>query len=515
MPDPRTVNVDGVCFPLGGDDRRSTSATGRAIFADSIRAVDPAIAARIEHTRDWRKGYIAPLRDIVLAAAQSTNNALSISRHGLASADQRFAFRRGGQEMPLRDAFQEFSAPGLASVTVRGRSARDEDLSVPYKGRRLFGDELRRQIDTWVDKGIAEPSFGTAIRMVLDNPDWLDLRDIDIALLGAGAEMAPTRSLLRWGARVHAIDLPRPAIWEHLISITRNTAGTLRVPISLDAEGHPPFVVGGDVHPDDDATIWAAAGADLLTQTPEVRTWLAEIDQPFVLGTYAYADGAIHALLSTASDAITTSLTAERSDLTLAFLATPTDVFVVPIECVEESRRRWDNRGFGGFLQAPLRIANQFEPNYPTTYTTPSDQHIGLNDSIIPQQGPNYILAKRIQRWRALAARADGIPVSLNLAPATRTRSVVRNRALAAAYAGADKFGVEVFDPSTSTTLMAAMLVHDLRNPASSANPATELTNPMDLFASGANHGGLWRAAYTPRSVLGIAALLGMFESRA
>ncbi len=515
MPDPHAVNVDGVCFPLGGDDRRSTSATGRAIFADSIRAVDPAIAARIEHTRDWRKGYIAPLRDIVLAAAQSTNNALSISRHGLASTDQRFAFRRNGHEASLREAIREFDTPGFASVTVRGRSARDEDLSVPYKGQRLFGDDLRRQVDSWVDRGIAEPSFGAAIHLVLDNPDWLDLRDIDIALLGAGAEMAPTRSLLRWGARVHAIDLPRPAIWEHLTSITRSTAGTLRIPIPLNKDGQPPFVVGGDVHPDDDATICSAAGADLLTQTPEVRTWLAEIEQPFILGTYAYADGAIHALLSVASDAIVSSLISERDDLTLAFLATPTDVFVVPIECVEESRRRWDNRGIGGLLQAPLRIARQFEPNYSTTYTTLAGQHIGLNDSIIPQQGPNYILAKRIQRWRALVARAEGVPVSLNLAPATRTRSVVRNRALAAAYAGADKFGVEVFDPSTSTTLMAAMLVHDLRNPASPANPATELTNPMDLFARGANHGGLWRAAYAPRSVLGIAALLGMFESRA
>jgi len=62
---------------------------------------------------------------------------------------------------------------------------------------------------------------------------------------------------------------------------------------------------------------------------------------------------------------------------------------------------------------------------------------------------------------------------------------------------------------------MAALLVHDLRNPDSPANPSTELINPMDLFARGANHGGLWRTAYAPRSVLGIAALLGMFESRA
>lgn len=511
----RAIDAEGVCFPLGGDDRRSTSATGRAIFADSIRAVDPAIAARIEHTRDWRKGYITPLRDIVLAAAQSTDNALSISRHGLASTDQRFTFQRDGVEVPLRDAMSNFTEPRLASVTVRGRATREEGLSVPYKGRRLFGDDLRRQIDDWLERGIAEPSFGEALNLVLDNPDWLDLRDVDIALLGAGAEMAPTRSLLRWGARVHAVDLPKPALWEHLVGITRSTPGTLRIPIPLGTDGTPPFVVDGDVHPDDDSTICAAAGTDLIAQTPEIRTWLADIDQPFVLGTYAYADGADHVRLSVAAEAIVSELTAQREDLTLAYLATPTDVFAVPIECVEDSHVRWEHRGIGGFLQAPLRLARQFEPNYPNIYPTTTGQRVGLNDSIIPQQGPNYVLAKRIQRWRALVARAEGIPVSLNLAPATRTRSVVRNRALAAAYAGAGRFGVEVFDPSTSTTLMAALLVHDLRNTESAANPATVLGNPMDLFARAANHGGLWRAAYAPRSVLGIAALLGMFESRA
>jgi len=515
MPDPRSPDAQGVCFPLGGDDRRSTSATGRAIFADSIRAIDPAIAARIEHTRDWRKGYIPPLRDIVLAAAQSTENALSISRHGLASAEQRFTFRRGDSEVPLHQATSAFDSRGLASVTVRGRATSEGELSVPYKGGRLFGDELRRQVDSWVSRGIAEPSFGAAMHLVLDNPDWMDLRDIDIALLGAGAEMAPTRSLLRWGARVHAVDLPRPGIWERLTAITRNTAGSLRIPIALDDDGNPPFVVEGDVHPDDDATICGAAGVDLIAQMPEIRTWLAETEQPFVLGTYAYADGAQHVRLSMASDAIVTSLVGQRNDITLAYLATPTDVFVVPMECVDASRKRWENRGIGSLFQAPLRIARQFEPNYPNVHATASGTSVGLNDSIIPQQGPNYILAKRIQRWRALVARADGIPVSLNLAPATRTRSVVRNRALAAAYAGADRFGVEVFNPSTSTTLMAAMLVHDLRNPTSTAHPETPLDNPMDLFVSGANHGGLWRAAYAPRSVLGIAAVLGMFESRA
>ena len=513
-----TNEDSGVCFPRGGDGSRSTSATGRAIFADSVRSVDPAIAARIEHTKDWRSGYIAPLRDIVLAAASTPTAAVTISDDGLESAHRRFTFVRDGAEMPLAAAVERFTEPALGSVTVKGRVPREVDLSVPYRGRRLFGADLRRQVDLWVEEGHAEPSFGAAIHLVLDNPDWLDLHDVDIALLGAAAEMGPTRSLLRWGARVHAVDLPRAEVWDRLIATTRSTAGSLRIPIALGADGNMPFTVGGVVHPEDDSVVSAAAGVDLVAQMPEVHTWLAEIDQPFVLGSYAYADGATHARLSMAADALTVALLRERNDLTLAYLATPTDVFVVPMECVAASRARWEQRGISGLFQAPLRLARQFEPNYPRTYTAGDGvnaREFGINDSLIPQQGPNYILAKRLQRWRALSARAQGIPVSLNLAPATRTRSVIKNRVLAAGYAGAGRFGIEVFDPATSTTLMAALLVHDLRNPASSANPATPLGNPMDLFVQGANHGGLWRTAYSPRSVLGVAVVLGMFESRA
>ena len=515
MADAARSTTVGVCFPEGGDGKRSTSATGRAIFADSVRNVDPTLAARIEHTADWRGGYIGPLRDIVLDAAMTPDAALTISRDGLESAHRRFVFVRGSEQLPMWEAMRRWDRPGFGSVTVRGLQAPDRELSLPYRGRRIFGDDLRRQIDAWVESGIAEPGFAEALTLLLDNPDWLDLRDVDIAVLGAGAELGPTRSLLRWGARVHAVDLPRPELWQRLIAITRNTAGSLRLPIGLDADGNPPFVVGGTVHPEDDHIVAARAGADLLTQTPELLTWIAEIEQPFVLGTYAYADGAAHVRLSMAADAIATELLARRNDITLAFLATPTDVFMVPLAAVEESQRRWNSRGLSGLLQTPLRLMKQFEPNYTETFTAADGTEFGINDSLVPQQGPNYALAKRLQRWRGVVARADGVPVSLNLAPATRTHSVVKNRALAAAYAGAGRFGVEVFDPATSTTLMAALLVHDLRNPAAVANPATPLANPMDMYIQGANHGGLWRAAYSPRSVLGVAALLGMFESRA
>jgi hypothetical protein len=97
----------------------------------------------------------------------------------------------------------------------------------------------------------------------------------------------------------------------------------------------------------------------------------------------------------------------------------------------------------------------------------------------------------------------------MNVAPPTRTRSVVKNRALAAAYAGAHRFGIEVFEPSTSNVLMAALLVHDLNT---GGGPRHE--HPWQDEAYAAVHGGLWRTAYAPRSALGLAALLGYGAAR-
>ena len=57
---------------------------------------------------------------------------------------------------------------------------------------------------------------------------------------------------------------------------------------------------------------------------------------------------------------------------------------------------------------------------------------------------------------------------------------------------------------------MAALLVHDLRSVVSVARPDADIAHPDAAWAVQAAHGGLWRSAYAPRSVLGIAAALGM-----
>ncbi len=490
----------GVDLPIV-DGRRSSTALGRATCAAAAGAVNPKLAAQTRAVSDWRSGYLTPLRRLTEVAAESSDAALAVSAAGLDHLRATMQFDRDGQSVPLTE-LPAAPTPMLRTATVAGTASPQRELVVPFDGKRLAGDDLRRQLDTWVGDGIVEPGFRDAITAVIDNPDWLDTSDVSAVVLGAGAEMGPVRSLLRWGGRVVAVDLPRPALWERLIATARASAGVLEVPVSTSAPATTT-----------DTALAEAAGADLIAQTPEVLDLISRIEGPMVLGNYLYADGALHVRVSMAADALAVGL-GDRDDVMLAYLATPTDAFAVPWRDVEISEGRWDHRRTR-FIQPPLHLLGTFERNYSHTVTTTDGTRLGIADCLVPQQGPNYALAKRLQRWRAVVARTAGQRVSLNVAPATRTRSVVKNRLLAAAYAGAHRFGIRVFDPGTANTLMAAMLVHDLRNPDAAANPDVPLTNPPDLFSAAANHGGLWTTGYEPRSVLGFAAVLGMFESRA
>lgn len=495
----------GIDFPVL-DGRQSSMATGRAVFVEAARTTDPALAAGIEATQDWHKDYMAPVRDFVVSGLQAQDGSVAMSRNGLASLHRMFTFTRDGASRTIAQAFATLTQPRFATAEVVGTGRPTTQLAIPYHGRRLTGVDLRHQLDLWVATGVVEPSFAVALDLVATHPEWLDLTGWSFAVLGAGAQMGPTAALLDWGATVWAVDLPRPDLWRRVIADAQARAGRLCVPVPAGTPDRTSLT---------GSALAAVAGADLLAEGPEIRTWLASIRGPFTLGNYVYADGGVHVRASLAIDAISMDLITSGRDLTLAWLATPTDVFAVPMEAVEESRRRWRTAGGRRLLRAPLRLAGKFQPNYPDTVWTKGGVEYGICDCMISQQGANYVLAKRLQRWRALVARADGVRVSLNVAPSTRTHSVVKNRALAAAYTGAGRFGLEIFEPETSSAIMAALLVHDLRNPRSSANPEVPLVHPMQLFADGACHGGLWRSEYAARSVLGIAAVMGMFERNA
>ena len=480
---------EGVQF-VEQEGRRSSQRAGTTVLADAVRDVDERLADRIQRTKDWRKKYMAPFGEVVAAGARSGKDALRIAADGLESARRNVSFLRGGKEVSLNEAFStEVGAP-FATEVVEGAEPRTTELVVPYRDKSLRAESLLEQVRAWERKGVLEPSCAAALADVVEHPEWLDLTDRHFVLLGAASEMGPLEPLAAWGANVIALDLPRPGLGRHIISAARRGSGTLHLPV---VEG------AGDIED--------RAGADLLTQTPEVAAWLRRFEHPYTLGNYVYADGATFLRLAIAVDALVDNVLESRSKASVAYLATPTDVFAVPERICEDARAR--SRGAVGAGLRGMTGGRLYATNYADMVQGEGDRRWGVSNALVPIQGPNYALAKAIQRWRAIAAREDGAISSATVAPASRTKSVVKNRLLAAAYKGAPSFGLEIFEPRTAKVLTAALLVRDLRDTSSAAHPDTPLGHPYDLFVEGALHGGMWRLPYEARTVLPLALLRG------
>ncbi|MEV4345854.1 hypothetical protein AB0J83_15390 [Actinoplanes sp. NPDC049596] len=443
-----------ITFPADASGRPSSSAFGRSVVADALRAVSPAAADAAARESDWRRGYLRHFRELVAAGA---TDGYEIAAAGLASVQERMP-------VPVEPA-----AGPLEVITVEGGEKPTREVAIPYRGELLRGAALDRQLDRWVTAGVIEDSAAEAVRAVAAHPDWLDLTDQQLVVLGAGAEMGPLPAVLEWGATVIGVDLPR--VEERISALAAKSAGRLIIP----------------------------RGVDLLADIGPLAHWLAERPAGrLTVGNYVYAPGAAYPRLSIAVDALVAYLQGVRNDVALAFLATPTDVFAVPPSAVAQSAERFERRSRAARVTAALSGGRLLQPNYAGD---------NINDSLVPQQGPNYAIAKRIQRWRATLARRDGV-VSFSVAPPARTKSVVANRILAAAYAGAHLFDVEVFEPDTANRLMAVLMVHQLRNPRPAAAEAWQDE------AIGAAHGGLWRTAYHPRTALGLAAVRGFMPPR-
>jgi hypothetical protein len=483
--------TQGVDFPLSGEagtQRRSTAAFGRSVVAAALEGVDAVGAAAAARETSWRSGYPPHFARLVEAGLVSPDAAVAIARQGADALTGGMRWVEDGHEVALGDA-PVASAPAHETVRVTGGSSPATGFELPFRGELLSGDRLTTQLAAWVSAGVVEPSVATSVEVVAANPEWLRLPGRTLVALGAGSEVGPASVLLRWGATVAGVDLPRADIWQRVLAGQTGWAGTLLVPARPG-----------------DAPLTERAGIDLLAEMPPLAAWISTLDGPLVLGNYLYADGGLNVRVSAASDAVATRVRAHHPDLVLAYLATPTDVFAVPGEAVAASTAAYDGRSRRSKI--PGRGLRTLSGGRLLRRAYLPGAYPGLCDALVPQQGPNYALGKRLHRWRAVVEAAEGRPVSMNIAPPTRTRSVVKNRALAAAYAGAHRFGIEVFEPATTRVLMAALLVHDLYA------GVPDVGHPWQAEAHQACHGGLWRAPFAPRSALGLAALLGYGASR-
>lgn len=500
--------MEGITWPTTPQGNRSTTYTCKRVFATSIQSLDSKAAENVIKEKNWRFGYGSHLIAHVSLATMNAENALTIAKDGLEYLYSNFQFTRGGSSVPLKNAMQLLSNHKLRTATVRGKLSPPDKLTlkVPVNGQSLSGSNLIKEIERWFRAGVIEPSTGEVLRDIVENSsERLDLSGRHFVIMGAGAAMCPFRALLELGADIIAIDLDKPKVWKKLLKIAQESCGTITFPIRFDCQKNIEKLSIDELA--------EVAGCNLLTQTPEICDWLLNVfpTSQLTIGGYCYLDGEAHVRVSLAMDFIMKNTLENRPTTSIAVLLSPTDVFSVPEEAHAAANKMYKKLSLSSLWKAPIQILSRerYLAYHSVGADNLKDNHgspIYLVNNIITQQGPNYILAKRLQQWRFILSEHSGCTISANVAPASLTESVMSNSLLAAGYGGAQNFPpMKIFDPNTANTIMAALLLYDINQ---KNDKSVVRHNPMDLFKKNAIHGGSWRLAYKLGSMNEVSAIL-------
>eukprot|EP00471_Norrisiella_sphaerica_P001073 CAMPEP_0184482286 /NCGR_PEP_ID=MMETSP0113_2-20130426/3846_1 /TAXON_ID=91329 /ORGANISM="Norrisiella sphaerica, Strain BC52" /LENGTH=509 /DNA_ID=CAMNT_0026861927 /DNA_START=210 /DNA_END=1739 /DNA_ORIENTATION=+ len=475
---------------------------------------------QISEEKKWRQNYAHHFVAHVQSAAEwGGEDALAMAKGGLDKLYKEFVFVRDNKTVSLSQAMERVTRDprrSLETREIKGRLSfgeKDVKLAVPVgNGEILSGERLEEKVKDWANRDVIEPSAVPATKFAMNfiqsKDGWQkERKNHAFVVLGAGAAIGPTKQLLALGATVIAVDLHnRPKVWSKLLKVSRESPGTLIVPLRKHTEG----ATMGDEK--------ARFGCNLLSEGPEIADWLVNVcpNMDITIGSYAYLDGKNFVRIVLAMDAISQYVIKHRKGkVNIAYLASPSDIYLRPKITREKALQRYTQRPLwfkgahtisGGRLCQPNICGNLIQ-----------GQDFDVVDASVSQQGPNYLLAKRIQQWRAILARNHGTAVSINIAPASATMSVMKNSVLRAAYKGVSAFPpMEVFPPGTTNSIMAAALIRDTFDKKSPADPRNKikLRHPLLLLADNAWHGGLWSTSVRNKSAAELAAVIGFIHEK-
>lgn len=362
-------------------------------------------------------------------------------------------------------------------------------LEVPFEGAVLRGSQIHDLVEDLFARhqltAAARSALHWSVTHGLERGGVFDLRSERFVLLGAGAELAATPLLLKAGATVLWIDLADPT-------------PTLANQTDL----------GG-------ALLHAPGANDLLDRPREVAAAIRAFAEggPVHVGMLAYAPGASRELrLGVAMNAIVSSL--EPGLVRSIFLlVSPT----TPALLSEETLRSKEER-FAGTPRWQKSLESLGVLRRPGHVRIGSSR---VSSSVVSLQGVSYQAAQYIAKIAAAecyavhGARADGrepVTVSANVAGITRTRSLA-HPLFQAAFDGAPKFGVRIFDPATTRALSTLLLLHDLLNPEAPGSRANAEADPRRKAAnvfSQQIHGGIHSLPFELENAIKVAAVLGL-----
>eukprot|EP00435_Cladocopium_sp_Y103_P065211 s670_g27.t1 len=339
---------------------------------------------------------------------------------------------------------------------VSGSGSPVTKLVVPYNGQQ----------DQWSSYGTMEPDCATAIKNGAKKLG--EMKGRTFLVLGAGSELGPVRPLLEAGATVAAVATRRPKRWAELIAFARQSAGTLLVPVSPQ---------NGEVKNDEDLA--AVAGADLLTETPQVLEWLLrcgrEATGKVTMGTYLYADGEANVRLTVASDFIVEAVKSLGKDkVSFAYLSSCSTSTAIPAEAIQAQEANFNTAGRWATMFGERQSCKKLD-----------DGTFFLSGFKV-LQGPNYALAQMMRQWRVALLHMEGFTVSAPMAPICRTESVVHNATMAVLLEGIAHFPPqESYDAETGRMAMLAILISDLTETGFCSEATRLLVEGLSLLPGG------------------------------
>lgn len=455
-----------------------------ARFPDALRS-----AGLPPDARDWKKNYGATLARFEAHRVASPERA-EIARFIFERCQAALLHVQDGVSRPLSEYMVEpVPSPSLTAMKL-GESPSFR-VEIPFEGERYSGAEALGLVDRLAEQGeitlAAHAALRWSIEHIEDQGGVLDLRDQRFALLGAGAELAPTAALLRAGASVLWVDVAEP---DRLLRVFSPGAGTL---------------------------LRASTPLNLLDQPVAIRAAIEQLAQqgPVHLGCFAYASGASQEWrLAAAMNSIGTHV-AQGSLRSISMLVSPTTVPTLQPESVRAAR---DQRAHEPVWKVALSRAGLL--TQPGSYRL-DDLHIGY--STVSIQGLSYQAAQYVSKLCAseafavyggpkpAGAGARPLTVSANVAGITRTRSL-SHPLFEAAFLGAPMFSVRIFQPETTRALSVLLMLHDLLNPAApgQAGSSVAAAQKPALIHAQQVHGGIYNLPYGLESAIRIAAVLGM-----
>jgi|GEM_PF-334339 len=419
---------------------------------------------------------------------------VEIARSLIASLHARLFFRESGtneSQVLLSDYLQQPRAP-VALRVVGGQGEPRWNAEIPWRNERFEGTSrlatmvaTMRELHLMTDA--AKLGLDWIIARLVANGGRLDLRGERFALLGAGAELAPTELLLAAGADVLWVD--RATAPERLL------AG--------DFAGRLHLVPG-------------TSATDLLADPGTVRQAIIDFARTgdetrgVHLGLYAYAPGKGRELrLAAVMDAIARSLPrgVARS---VALLVSPTTPGEVQAEDREAALTR---RATAQVWKKTLEKTGVLSPKAQETLGSTT-----VSRSVVSLQGAAYQAAQYLAKMMAAEALlADGISgapvsVSANVAGITATRSLL-HPLFQAAFLGAPRFGIEIYDPATTRVLSGLLALHDVLAPSApgaSQRSGEPVLERVKKVAAESIHGGCRALSWELEPTIRVGAVLGL-----